>query len=134
MFPRILNRIFEKVKVHKQFELEFEERGSHIWLCLRRWRKGNFYSVAVGVIDRHYGDANSELVVLGQVLCAIGSGAFPVSLSEGSNVLVEGYKEYLGSGYLRGLLDYRTFDVRLLKRCLKNCFHCVWDARPFFDD
>ena len=120
MFPRILDRVVEWVKAHKQFGLEFEERGSRTWVFVRTWRKESFYRVAVGVIDRYHGDASSELVILGQVLCAIGSGASLVSISGGSNTLVECYKEYLGSGCIRGLLDYPTFDVRLLKRCLQK--------------
>ena len=82
--------------------------------------------MAVGVIDRYHGDATSELVILGQVLCAIGSGASLVSISGGSNTLVECYKEYLGSGCILGLLDYPTFDVRLLKRCLQKTASTVF--------
>ena len=48
----------------KQFGLEFEERGSRARVFLKTWRKNNFYRVAVGVIDRYYGDASSELVIL----------------------------------------------------------------------
>ena len=69
MFPSILARVFEWVKTHKQFGLEFEDRGSRTCVFA-----GQFYRVAVGVIDRYHGDASSELVILGQVLCAIGSG------------------------------------------------------------
>ena len=79
-----------------------------------------------GVIDRYHGDASSDLVIPGQVLCAIGSGASLVSISWGSNPLVEGYKEYLGSGYMHVLLDYRTFDARLLKRCLQKTASTVF--------
>ena len=77
---------------------EFEERGSRTWVFVRTWRRYSFYRVAVGVIDRYHGDASSELVILGQVLCAIGSGASLVSISGGSHTLVECYKEYLGAG------------------------------------
>ena len=52
MFPRILVQVIEWVKAHKQRGLEFKDRGFHIWVFLRTWRKKNFYSVAVGVIDR----------------------------------------------------------------------------------
>ena len=74
----------------------------------------------MGVIDRYHGDASRELVIPGQVLCAVGSGASLVSFSGGSNTFVEYYKEYLGSGYMRGLLEYSTFHTRLLKRCLQE--------------
>ena len=74
----------------------------------------------------------SELVFLGQVLCAIGSGASLVAISGGSHTLVESYKEYLGSGCLRGVLDYPTFDVRLLKRCLQKTASAVFGTlNPF---
>ena len=87
---------------------------------MRTWRRDSFYCVAVGVIDRYHGNAGSELIILGQILCAIGSGAFLVSIFGWSNTLVECYKEYLGSGCIRGLLDYPTCDVRLFKRCLQK--------------
>ena len=84
--------------------------------------------MAVGVIDRNLGDANSELVILGQVLCAIGSGASLVSISGGSHTLAECYKEYLRSGSMRGVLEYPTFDVKLLKRCLQKTASTVFGA------
>ena len=126
MFPRILDRVVEWLKAHKQFGLEFEERCSRTWVFVRTWRRDNFYRVAVGVIDRYHGDASSELVIPGQILCAIGSGASLVSISGGSHTLVEFYKEYLGSGCMRGVLDYPTFDVRLLKRCLQKTASTVF--------
>ena len=126
MFPRFLDQVVEWVKAHKQFGLEFEDRGSRIWVFVRTWRRDSFYRVAVGVTDRYLGYANSELVILGQVLWAIGSRASLVSLSGGSLTLVESYKEYLGSGCMRGVLDYPTFDVRLLKRCLQTTASTVF--------
>ena len=126
MFPRILARVVEWVKAHKQFGLEFEDRGSRTWVFVRTWRRDSFYRVAVGVIDRYHGDASSELVILAQVLCAVGSAASSVAISGGSHTLVESYKEYLGSGCMRGVLDYSTFDVRLLKRCLQKTASIVF--------
>ena len=126
MFPRILDRVVEWVKAHKQFGIVFEERGSRTWVFVRTWRRDNFYRVAVGVIDRYLGDASSELVILGQVMCAIGNGASLVSISGGSHTLVECYKEYLGSGCMRGVLDYPIFDVTLLKRCLQKTASTVF--------
>ena len=48
MFPRILGRVAEWVKAHKQFGLEFEDRGSRTWVFVRTWRWDSFYRVAVG--------------------------------------------------------------------------------------
>ena len=132
MFPPILVPVTERMKAHKQFDLKFEERASHTWLFLKTWRKDDFYRVAVGVTDHFYGDASSKLVIFGIVLCAIGSGASLVTISLGSNTLVECYKEHLGSRYMQGLLDYPTFDVRLLKRCLeKNASTVFGTLDPF---
>ena len=132
IFPRILGRVVEWVKAHKQFGLEFEDRGSRTWVFVRTWRRDSFYRVAVGVIDGYHGDASSELVILGQVLCAIGSGASLVSICGDSHKLVESYKDYLGSGCMRGVLDYPTFDVRLLKRCLQKTASVVFGTlEPF---
>ena len=126
MFTRILCRVVEWVKAHKQFGLEFEERCSRTWVFVRTWRRDSLYRVAVGVIDRYHGDASSELVILGNVRCAIGSGASLVSIFGGSHTLVECYKEYLGSGCMRGLLDNPTFAVRLLKRRLEKTVSTVF--------
>ena len=82
----------------------------------------------MGVIDRYHGDASSELVILGHVLCAIGSEATLVSISGWSHTPVESYKDYLGSGCMRGVLDYPTFDVRLLKRCLQKTAFVVFET------
>ena len=120
MFPQFLGRVNEWVKAHKQLEFEFEERGSRTWVFVRTWRRDSFYRVAVVVIDRYFGDASIKLVILGPILCTIGSGASLVSISGGSHTLVECYKEYLGSECIRRLLDYPTFDIRLLKRCLQK--------------
>ena len=82
--------------------------------------------VAVAIIDRYYGDANSELTILGKILSAISSGASLVSLCSGSHTLVDCYREYLGSGYTKTLVDYPIFDVRLLKRCLQKTASVVF--------
>ena len=55
MFPRILDRVAEWVKAHKQFGLEFEDRGWRTWVFVRTWRRDSFYRVALGVIDCYLG-------------------------------------------------------------------------------
>ena len=119
MFPRILPFVTDWVKAHKQFGLDFKERGSLTWVFVRMWRKENFYRVAVDVIDHFYSNASSELVILGQLLSAIGGVGSLVSCSGGSHTFIVCYKEKLWSGYTKRLLDYSTFGVRLLKHCLQ---------------
>ena len=86
----------------------------------------------MGVIDRYYGDAIRKLVALGQIICAICGGASLVSISGGSHNFVECYKEYLGSGYTKRLLDYPTFIVRLLKRRLRKTAFTVFGTLDTF--
>ena len=120
MLPRILTRVVDWVRTQRQFSVEFSTHGSETWVYIRTWKAGEFVRVPVAIIDRYYGDANSELAILVKILSAVGSGASLVSLSGGSHTLVECYKEYLGSGYTKTLVDYPIFDVRLLKRCLQK--------------
>ena len=120
MLPRILTRVVDWVRAHRQFSVEFSTHSSATWVYIRTWKAGQFVRVAVAIIDRYYGDANSNMAILGKILSAVGSGASLVSLSGGSHTLVECYKEYLGSGYTKALVDYPIFDVRLLKRCLQK--------------
>ena len=88
--------------------------------------------VAVAIIDRYYGDANSELAILGKIFSAVGSGASLVSFSGGSHTLVECYREYLGSGYTKTFVDYPSFDVRLLRRCLQKTASGVFGTLDHF--
>ena len=101
-------------------------------MFVRTWKAGEFVRVAVAIIDRYYGDANSELAILGKILSAVGSGASLVSLSGGSHTLVECYKEYLGNGYTKTLVDYPVFDARLLKRCLQKTASVVFGTLDLF--
>ena len=117
MLPRILTRVVDWVRAHRQFSVEFSTHGSATWVYIGTWKTGECVRIAVAKIDRYYGDTNSKLAVLGKILSAVGSGASLASLCGGSHTLVECYKEYLGSGYTKTVVDYPIFDVRLLKRC-----------------
>ena len=132
MLPRILTRVVDRVRAHRQFSVEFSTHGSATWVYIRTWKAGEFVRVAVAKIDRYYGDAHNELAILGKILSAVCSGASLVSFCGGSHTLVECYKEYLGRGYTKTLVDYPIFDGRLLKRCLQKNASVVfgtWD--PF---
>ena len=94
--------------------------------------QGQFLPRGCGVVDRYCGDASSKLIIFGQILCPIGSQTILVSIFGWSNTLVEGYKEYLGSRDSRRLLDYPTFDIKLLKRYIqKTAFTVFGTLDPF---
>ena len=107
---------------------EFDERGFYTWVFLRTWCKDDFYRVGVGVIDRYYGNACCKLVIFGQVKYAKGNGASLVSIYGGSHTLLECYKEYLGSGYAKEILNYPYFDVWLLNCCQQKTTSTVFET------
>ena len=127
MLPRILSRVVGWAKAHHLYGLEFEERGETMWTFMRTWEKGTFRRVAVDVVDRFAVDATHEVAVLGSVVAAVGSSASLVAISGGSHV-ADTYKEYLGSGYSRKLVEYPVFNLRLLKRCLQKVSSVVFGS------
>ena len=57
---------------------------------------------------------------MGRVVDALGWDVSVVSIIGGSTVLVEAFREYLGSGFRQKLIDYPVFDLRLFRRCLQR--------------
>ena len=73
-----------------------------------------------------------EATVLGKTLDAAGPDTAVVSFHTGAHVLPEAFASYLGSGYQAKLIEYPTFDLRLLKRCLQRTASCVFGSlEPF---
>ena len=132
MLPRILSRVVGWAKAHHFYGLEFGERGESLWAFMRTWEKGTFRRVAVDVVDRFTVDATLDVAVLGSVVSAVGSSASLVAISGGSHVLVDTYKEYLGSGYSYKLVEYPIFDLRLLKRCLQKVSSSIFGSSDPF--
>ena len=126
MLPRILTRVVDWMRAHRQFGVDFSTHGSVTWVYIRTWKSGEFVRVAVAIIDRYYGDPNSELAILGKTLIGTGNASSPNSLSGGSHNLVDRYREYLGSGYTKTLVDYPIFHMRLLKWCLQKTASVVF--------
>ena len=89
MLPRIVTRVVDWVRVHRQFGVEFSIHGSATWVYITTWISGEFVMVAVAIIDQYHGNPNRELTILGKILSAIGSGASLVSLSDGSHTLMD---------------------------------------------
>ena len=128
MLPRSLSRAVGWAKAHHFYGLEFEERGESLWAFMRTWEKGTFRRVALDVADRFAVDATHAVAVLGSVVAAVGSSASLYAIFGGSHVLVDVYREYLGSGYSHKLVEYPIFDLRLLKRCLQKVSSSVFGA------
>ena len=128
MYPRILVRVFGWVKAHGKCSIEFEERVSKIWVMVRTWERSTFRRVCVAVLNRFSANTSLEATVLGKVLNAAGPDTAVVSLHGGPHVLSEAFASYLGSGYQAKLIEYPTFDLRLLKRCLQRTASSVFGA------
>ena len=128
MYPRILARVFVWVKGHGKCSIEFEERGSEIWVIVRTWEKSTFRRVWVAVLSRFSENTTLEATVLGKILDAAGPNTAVVSLHGGPHVLAEAFASYLGTGYQAKLIEYPTFDLRLLKRCLQRTASSVFGS------
>ena len=132
MYPRFLARTFSWLKSHGRCSIEFEERGSEIWVMVPTWERSTFRLVCVAVLNRFSANTILEATILGKVLEAAGPNAAVVSLHGGSHVLTEAFASYLGSGYQTKLVEYPTFDLRLLKRCLQcTALSVFWSLDPF---
>ena len=125
MYPRILARVFGWLKGHGKCSIEFEERGLEIWMMVRIWGRSSFRHVCVAVLTRFRANTTLEATVLGKILDAAGPDTAVVLLHGGPHVLAEAFASYLGSGYQAKLIDYPTFNLRLLKRCLQRTASCV---------
>ena len=120
MYPRILSRLFGWVKAHGHCSIEFEERGSDLWVLVRTWYRSTFRRVCVAVLSQFSANTTLEATILAKTLDAAGPDTSFVSLHGRPNVLAEAFASYLGSGYRAKLVEYPTFDLRLLKRCLQR--------------
>ena len=98
--------------------MEFEEEGDKMRVFLRTWNVDTFRRVCMATLDRYSSDPHQEITALGRVVDALGPDVPVASISGGSTVLVEAFREYLGSGYRQKLIDYPVFDLRLFRRCL----------------
>ena len=76
----------------------------------------------------------SELVIFGQDIHAIGSGAPLVSIFGGRTPLSSATKSFLGAGTKRtaGLPNFQCRVAQTL--FIRSHFYNVWNSRPFFDD
>ena len=128
MYPRTLAGVFVWVKCHGKCIIEFEERGSEISVMVRTWERSTFRRVCSAVLSRLSANTTLEATVRGKILDAVGPDTAVVSLHGGPHVLSEAFASYLGSGYQAKLIEYPTFDLRLLKRCLQRTASSVFGS------
>ena len=128
MYSRILARVFGSVKGHVKCSIEFEERGSEVWVMVRTWERSTFRRVCVAVLNRFGANTTLEATILGTILDAAGLDAAVVSFHGGPHVVAEAFASYLGSGYQAKLVEHPTFDLRLLRRCLQRTASSVFGS------
>ena len=80
----------------------------------------------MATLDRYNSDPHQEVSTLGRLIDALGTDVSIPSINGGSNIFVETFCVYLGSGYRQKLIDYPYSDRRLFKRCLQ------WTASHVF--
>ena len=95
---------------------------------VRTWERSTFRRVCVAVLSRFSANTTLEATVLGKFVDAAGPDTAVVSLHGGPHVLGEAFARYLGSGYQAKLIEYPTFDLRLLKRCLQRIASSVFGS------
>ena len=93
---------------------------------VRTWERSTFRRVCVAVLNRFSANPTLEATVLGKILDATGPDTAVVSLHGGPHALAEAFAGYLRSGYQAKLVEYPTFDLRLLKRCLQRTASSVF--------
>ena len=128
MFSRIPARLFGWLKSHGRCSIEFEERGYEIWVMVRTWERSTFRRVCVAVLNRFSANTTLEATVSGKILDAAGPHAAVASLHGGPHMLAEAFANYLRSGYQTKLIEYPTFDLRLMKRCLQRTASFVFGS------
>ena len=81
--------------------------------------RSTFRRVCVAVLSRFSANTTLEATILAKILDAAGPDISAVPLHGGPHVLAEAFASYLGGVYRAKLVEYPTFDLRLLKRCLQ---------------
>ena len=84
------------------------------------WESFSFRRVCVAVLNRFNANTTLEATIFAKSLDSAGPDISVVSLHVGPHVLTEAFASYLGSGYRAKLVEYPTFHLRLLKRCLQR--------------
>ena len=105
MYPSIFSRVFDWAKALGHLSIEFEVRGSEIWVLVRTWERSTFRRICVAVLSRFSTNTTLEAIILAKNLDAAGHDTSGVSLHGGPHVLAEVFASYLGSAYRAKLVD-----------------------------
>ena len=132
MYPCIFSCVFGWAKAHGHLSIEFEERGSKIWVLVRTWEMSSFRRVCVAVLSQFSANTTLEATILAKIVDAAGPDTSVVSVHGGPHVPAEAFASYLGSGYRAKLVECPTFDLRLLKRCLQRTAASVFGSLDTF--
>ena len=95
---------------------------------VRTRERSTFQRVCVAVLSRFSANTNLEATILDKVLDAAGPDTSVVSLHGGPHVLAEAFASYLGSEHRAKIVEYPTFDLRLLRLCLQRSAASVFGS------
>ena len=96
MYPRIFSRVFGWAKAHGHLSIEFEERGSDIWVLVRTWERSTFRRVCVAVLSRFSADTTLEATFLAKFVDAAGPDTSVLSLHWESTCARRGFCKLFG--------------------------------------
>ena len=99
---------------------------------VRTWESSTFCRVCVAVLSRLSTNTTVAATIFGKILDAVGRDADVVSLHGGPHVVAEAFLSYLGSWYSAKLVEYPTFNLRLMKRCLQRTAASVLGSLDLF--
>ena len=122
MYPRILSRCINWARSHGSCNVEFKEKGDKVRVFLRTRDMDTFKRVCVATLDCYSSNPHQELSVLGRIVDGLRPDVSVASINGGSTILVEAFREYLGRGYRKKLIDYPSFGLRLFRRVYSGQF------------
>ena len=103
MYPRIFSGVFGWAKAHGHLSIEFEERGSDIWVLMRTRETSTFRRVCVAVLSRFSANTTLEATILAKNFDGAGPETSVVSLHGGPHVLAEALQAIWEVGTVRSL-------------------------------
>ena len=123
IYPGFLSKVVVWLKTNGHFGIEIDERSKQIHILIRCWGKSQSQRVCVAILSRCSSNVKQEVIMLEQIVDAIGPDVRVVSIRGGPHALVEAYVSYLDSLYHRKLMEYPFLDFHNFRALpLGNCF------------